>query len=263
MTTPTLAPCEPWCTEADFCAPCDAEYGSDRIDETIEIASWLLFEATRRQFPGQCTTTVRPCVTDHHVDYGASMLRASVFDRRWAFCGCGSPDQCGCGGLSQVRFGGLPIVSVDEVKVDGEALGTSAYRVDDWQWLVRLDGDTWPCCQRLDLPSTEEGTFEVTYTFGRRPPTAGIRAAAVLACELLLACDPSMSENCRLPRRVTSITRQGVQVAMSVDPMDYLDKGRFGIFEIDAFIAMANGAGGRPARVWSPDVRPTTRHVGT
>ena len=76
------------------------------------------------------------------------------------------------------------------------------------------------------------------------------RAVDVLANELLLA--DSNSPDCRIPERVQSVSRQGVSWTM-IDPQDFLDKGRTGIYEVDMLIRAVNPSGAkRRVRVFSP-----------
>jgi hypothetical protein len=116
----------------------------------------------------------------------------------------------------------------------------------------------WPCCQDLALPATEPGTFEVAFFYGQEPPKAGKHAAAVLACELALACDGS--DECRLPKRLQSITRQGV-TAVVLDAFDFLNRRRTGLIEVDSFLAAYNPHGlTRRASVINPDLMRPVRH---
>lgn len=253
MSEPAIATCEPWATEDDLCAPC-ADYESQlsaQFGWALQAASDVLFRLSGRQFPGLCSTTVRPC--------GMRAGDAAPPERHWrsmGVCGCAG-DRCGCG-LSRIDLGGGPIVSVDEVRVDGVAIDPTRYRVDGWRWLVRLpDADgkrrTWPTWQRLDRDDTEDETFSVTYTYGRTPPELGVRAAAALACELAMACNPSTVGDCRLPRKVQTIVRQGVTVVMS--PTDFLNaEGLTGLVEVDLFLRAYNPQRiTRRASVFSPD----------
>lgn len=181
----------------------------------------------------------------------------------WGFCGCSRDDQCGCGSLSSISLAPAPIDAVSEVKVDGQVLDAGAYRVDNHRWLVRTDGEGWPCCQRLDRADTEPETFSVAYTYGRTPPPMGVRAAAVLACELAMACHDETVGKCKLPKSVQSITRQGVTMVLA--PSDFLDRnGKVGIYEVDLFVRTYNPARlQRRASVMSPDIGPTARRVDT
>lgn len=240
MTAPSRSTCEPWAEIDEACVPC-RDYNLDAADleEKIQIASDVLYELSGRQFPGECTETIRPCVRTH--------CRSSA-----------DPRGCGCSGLRQVRLRGLPVTEVTEVKVDGDVIPSNEYRVDDHAYLVRLPDPGgvrrgWPCCQAIDLADSERGTFSVTYKFGQPVPPAGRMAAATLGCELAMACDPEQAPKCRLPKSVTNVTRQGVSISV-LNPNDFLEHGRIGIYEIDMFITAYNPGGGRGATVWSPDL---------
>ncbi len=264
MAPPTTMPCEPWATEADICEPCASDYDGERLDEMLAAASRILYELSGRQWGGECETTVRPCsARGGRWSYGDGRHRPPTRDES-GWCGCSVPDVCGCGGLSQIRLL-YPVVEVSEVRVDGEIVDPAEYRVDDNRWLVRLPDSggrhlAWPCCQDLSREATEERTFEVTYTHGRQPPPDGVLAASVLACELLKSCTPSLGE-CRLPKRVTTITRQGVTMAL-IDPLDFVKEGRTGLVEVDLFLAAAR-QGSTPGAVMSPDLPPYGRYTGT
>jgi hypothetical protein len=241
------------------------------MDDSLAMASDILFELTGRQFPGSCQETVRPCA--RRADSGGGSPGGAVAGDPYGYahggCGCQRSRECGCGGLSAISLGGYPVTQIDEVKVDGDVLAEDLYRVDDYRWLVRLpdaDGTRpgWPCCQDLALASTEEGTFEVTFTYGTPPPPAGVRAAAVLGCELALACEPEQASKCRIPRRVQSIVRQGVSMELLIPEFEFLKNGRTGLWEVDLFIFAANPAGlRRPMAVVSPDIPSRVTRAGT
>lgn len=241
--------CLPWATADDVCSPCD-DYDLDQVqlELNLQAASDVLFELSGRQFAGECEETVRPC------------------GRRCGAQGCCGRRPCrSCGQLSQIRLGGWPLRSIVEVIVDGEVLSSLRYRIDDDRWLVRLpdaDGSNpgWPTCQRMELASTELDTFEVTYTYGQDPPSLGVAAAAELACELTLACQPETIGECRLPQRVQSITRQGVTTVM-LNPAEMFKNG-VGLPMSDLFLATYNpNKLRRRATVWSPDIGRAVRRI--
>lgn len=246
MSIPCKNVCTPWYEGELDCS------GAGVIDveianEALGVASDLLFELSGRQFPGSCQDVIRPCA-----------------DISW--CGCASRSFCHCTRPREIKLGRDPISAVPEVKVDGVILvaGTD-YRVDNHSTLVRLpdaDGrnEGWPCCQRADLQPGEEGTFDVTVNYGEPPPRAGVLAAKVLACELAKS---ALGEDCDLPQRVQSVTRQGVSMVL-LDPFSMLDDGKTGLFEVDLFLRTYNRGGlQRRARVWSPDTHHPVRKVGT
>lgn len=260
MAAPGTGTCEPWATEADLCTPCDDYEGlGQSAEQFLQGASDALYVLSGRQFPGECEVTVRPCArrgTD----------RPPTWHRSWGACGCSG--SCGCLGSREIQLGAYPIVDIVEVKVDGVILDPARYRVDEHRYLIRQadpDGSSpgWPTWQRLELPDDEEGTWSVTFVWGRPPPQTGVTAAAVLACELAKACQPEQGEGCRLPKKVQSLARQGVQIVMT-DLATLLSEDRTGIPEVDLFIKTYNPEGlRRPAMAWSPDVDAGVRRSDT
>lgn len=220
--------CEPWVTADMLCCPdvvkTDCATGDDvpgeyvwNDDALIEIASNLLYRQTCRLFPGHCQYTVRPCAT----------------------CPCEGRPKCGCGRYKFIDLQRTyPVISVDEVKIDGVVLDASAYRVDDFHRLVRIDEECWPTCNDLSRADTEPDTFSVKFTSGRRPPIELQMAAAELACELKRACN---LVDCRLPANVTSVSRQGV--TMNIDALEAaVNGGASGLASVDIAVAQYNCA---------------------
>ncbi|WP_428950954.1 hypothetical protein [Streptomyces sp. cg35] len=142
---------------------------------------------------------------------------------------------CGCGpAVPTVRLAG-PVHKVVGVVVDGTELPADAYAVYDQRDLVRLDGKGWPCCQRLDKPLTEPGTWAVNYERGKPLSVAGRRALGALACEFTRLC---VGDKCRLPSRVTNVSRDGV--TWQIDPSTFYAEGLTGITEVDLWIKAVN-----------------------
>lgn len=168
---------------------------------------------------------------------------------QWYNIGCGTcGDNCGCGLTPSLTLPG-PVDSIEEILIDGQVLDPSSYEVQNGSLLIRTDDGRWPTCQNLSLPSTEPGTWEITYIYGIRVPIGGQIAAGVLACELAkAACG---DEDCGLPQRVQSITRQGVTVAI-LDAFDDIDKGHTGIWIIDSWLASMTKTP-QTGRVYSPE----------
>lgn len=238
------------------------------------VASDYLFERTARRWPGACeAATVRPCARvlgdgsprplfGPAIGGGAGSL-SSPF-ATWSF---GGPSwdlssECGCGcGLPAITLGAAPIASITSVKIDGVALPGTSYRIDDYRFLVRLDGEGWPTHQDLTLADTAVDTFSVTFTYGEAPPRGGVVAAAALGCELALAC--AQNAACRLPKRIQTLTRQQVTMAI-LDPLTLFSEGLTGVPEVDLFVKTYNPDGlRRPPVVLSPDRRRTIHRIGT
>lgn len=253
------APCAPWLDATDeadqafFC--CDvASYDPDLVVVATEAATMVLWALSGRRY-GPCALTVRPCKPAGLGDstgLGHGM-RAGTINGQWVNV-CGHPSGgCGCTSVPEVVLPG-PVQEITSVKVDGVELDPTAYRVDDHRRLVRLDGDQWPACQNLLATEDEVGSFVVAFTYGMVPDAMGRLATGELACEILKSCVDD--ESCRLPQRVTSISRQGVDMTL-LDPQAFLADGKVGLYYCDLWLSAVNPNGLRsPARIYSPDRRP-------
>lgn len=231
------------------CENCSAYTGLDPAVQA-EVEAWAverLWQWTNQRF-GPCVEVVRPC---RSTCAGVGSW-AFPWDRSFPFFGMGCGrcgDNCSCREVAQVRLPG-PIAEPLEVIVDGDVVDLSAFRVDDWNILVREDGGTLPTCQDMGKPLGEPGTWGVEYLLGEPVPPGGSLVAGILACEYAKAlCGAS---DCRLPRRVSSIQRQGLVIGI-LDNFSNLKEGFTGIFEIDDWI-MAQIKPRRRAVIMSPDV---------
>lgn len=243
------------------------------IDNAKLVASQILWAGTGRQF-GTCEVTIRPCrqcgdvgcepsFTNYEDDgygygeYGFGYHPFHQEDGTWVNQACGCQDNCSCTNLSEVMLP-YPICSVDEVKVDGLALVANEYKVLDFERLVLTPTVTgtplteWPACNNLKKPDTEVGTWSVTLTYGRPPPALVLQGASEMACQLIKSC---LNKPCQLPQRISSVTRQAVSISF-LDSMDFLDKGRTGLYWVDLAIGLYNPRGlARRPTVYSPDVQ--------
>jgi hypothetical protein len=123
---------------------------------------------------------------------------------------------------------------------DGKIISPDKYYVAEHSTLIAYNGSPWP-----------PGNIEVTYTYGVQPPRAGYLAARALAIEFIKYYE---GDDCALPDRVTSISRQGVSYTI-LDNQDFLDHMRTGIYVVDLFLKNANPSGAlAPSRVFSPDL---------
>lgn len=261
-----------WATAADLVHPCSDTSGYDAAElaAVLDAATYIVWSLSGRRYPGLVSETLVPCADNVHgyrtaspsLDpgpvYGGVPWSYPTSWIRWR-CPHRAVDVCGCARLHQIDLGVYPLDSIEQVVIDGATVDPSAYRVDDYRYLVRLDGDPWPSCADL----TDPDSFAVTCTWGLAPPAAGVQAVAALACQMLLARDPASAAECRLPRRATNVVRQGISVTV-MDPFEFLDDGKVGVYEVDLFIKSANPNGlRRPSRVASPDRRGRSRRVGT
>ena len=244
--------CSAWTTTDDVLTCCTAEIGSDTtfLEASIAAASEALYLASGKQFVGICERTVRPCQTDA-CGCGTQILSRGHLVG-WDG-GCWGGYDCGCQPTSRVKLAGYA-TEIVEVKIDGIVIDESEYELVRNKWLVHRGGGRWPSCQIDDLPDTEEGTFSVTYEYGKAPPVLGQLAAAALACEIVKSCTTGVE--CALPDGVVRITRQGITVERSLFIQDERGRWATGIGAVDIFLNAVNQAGiPRRATAWSPSSR--------
>ncbi len=246
-------------------------------DAVAQAAVDYLWNFSGRKY-GVCPVTVRPCresCLNWNTTYrghgrgspyaglpwfGGSGLMPALIGGEWFNLPCGNScsGPCSCGPIEEIDLRGA-VDSIIEVRLDGVALASSAYRLDNSRWLVRTDGGTWPDCQDMaGDPETDDGTFSVEYGIGVPVPAGGQLAAGTLTCELAkLICG---SSSCKLPQRVREVTRQGVTI--SFDDMSSLwTNGGTGLFAVDSWLASVNVRRRGGGRVASPDYRPTRRQT--
>lgn len=247
--------CQPWpidpgCT---FGIPVNPADRDEQQVAAVAVASEIMWRLTGGQW-GTCPAVVRPCRETPEV---CDIPREVLYAWGWTpiGCPCVPKDSCGCTAVSKVKLPG-PIASITEVLLDGEVLPQAGnYEVWNRNLLVRMGGQQWPLCQDMTKPTTEPGTWSVTYERGRAVPAGGRRAMAELAAEIIKACTPGAK--CQLPTRVQSISREGITMSI-IDNFDFLEKGRTGIASIDLWLNAVNPKGVRsPMRVYSPDMTQT------
>lgn len=236
--------CTPWCTPTDL--PDALQEGAEGA---CQAASDILYAASGRRWRGTCTR--EGLVIEVCPGTGPSWreLRRIVL---------GTGPGVGRRPTYRIALPDYPVTavaSVAEQRLPTEAveLDGSEWRLVNGRWLERLaDG------QRVAWVGYD---LVVSYTYGQGPPDGGVRAAVEYASQLQLAAAGDGA--CQLPKRVQSITRQGVTMAF-LDPGDYLDQGRTGVPSVDQWLASVNPGGLRQRpRVWSPDTDRTTTRYGT
>lgn len=230
-----------------------------------KLAGQILWMNSGRQFQ-VCTRVVRPCrrSCSTGVPPGGWWSSGSpwfphIQNGVWVnTCSCTSAEGCSCGPLCEVRLPG-PVAAIGEITIDGVIVPADAYWVYDGRDVVRVDGECWPACQDYAADVDEVGSFVITYDRGVAVPDEGQALAGVLACELAKACVNDNS--CRLPKRVSSVTRQGVQVSF-VDPKVLAELRITGIPEVDMWTRAINPNGlAQTASVWSPDLPSARRRT--
>lgn len=212
------------------------------------MAAEYLWRWTGRAL-GLCEVTINPCRQDctegQSSFYGGGPFRGSspwtpvLVQGRWLNIGCGHcGDSCGCAGDASLRIPG-PVDSLVRVVEDGVEVDPAVLGIYNNSFITRSDGKAWSPCG-----------LEITYRRGTAVPVGGQTAAGILAVELAKA---ACSDNtCQLPKRVQTVTRQGVTIAM-LDSFDDIDKGHTGIWLIDSWLASMIKPR-QPSAVLSPDI---------
>lgn len=242
-----FTPCWPVDVCDDCCTEALADLTPEQVEALSELAAYLLWKATGSRL-GECEVTYRPC----RIECGSTSTGLPEPQRvngDWLNVSCGScRGRCSCDWVSEVT---IPNVSsVVRIRVDGEDLdpvGTVA--VYDRRRIVRIDGQQWPACQNLSTIDGP-GSWSITVLQGLPLPSGASYLAGILLCELAKAC--TGDDSCRLPRRVQTVTRQGVTIGFQ-DMFDGLDAMRFGIWELDAFIEASRTSVFRQPSITSPD----------
>lgn len=256
-------PC-PWPVEPEACDDCWDQYPIEVQERAIVLATSLLWRLSGRQF-GCCCITVRPCVEgciDAVSTYAGwsgvgltgvggtnDILRPAILDGKWVNCGCVA--DC-CGAECELTLPVGPVCQVDEVIIDGVIQDINEFSVINGRRLVwnSPTGQCFPDCNDFGKDVTEEGTWAVTYRWGLEVPADGLFAAGKLASEFAKAC---VGDNaCQLPRRVQTLTRNGVS-ATFIDDGNFFERGLTGIFDVDMWLRSINPYGlmGR-SRVYVP-----------
>ena len=259
MSSIRTAPCE-WPLVDDLTCSALDDVPQDLRDAMVETATSLLWQWTGRVF-GRCQVTLRPCRQDcgsttyrgltgipstqfANMPFLPVLINGEFYNLRCGR-GCGEADLW----MKEIGLPG-PVDNVVSVKVDGQTLDPSDYRVDNRTWLVRTDGKHWPTCQDLTASASDPDTFEVVYEWGTPVPKGGQVAATILACEMAKA---ALGRDCELPQRVQSVTREGVSVAI-LDTFEGLEAGRTGIWLVDSWVTSVTKSP-RRSQVMSPDTR--------
>lgn len=270
MTAITAAPCDPW---PYICDDFPEEASQEQIDAAVAAATEALWPRTKSRF-GLCSMKLRPCKRECFPSWPWIPARGwynvgglswpwpqpALIGGKWFNITCGGcGDNCSCTQLEEVELP-YPVADVTEVKVDGVVLPPSAYRVDEWRLLVRIDGGEWPRCNDLNLDDTHLDTWSVTARYGTEVPELGKLAVGELASQIVKACIDD--DDCAIPAStVTSISRQGVTKTF-FDASAAFANGLIGLRWCDLFIKTFNPTGTGLATIFDID-GPRQRRVDT
>ncbi|WJZ48519.1 head-to-tail adaptor [Actinomycetia phage DSL-LC01] len=235
-----------WITPEELGAYANTEYAY----QAAKSASNILWALSGRKYSGITTVTERYACASRTYRYGPSSRNnvADIIDGEIHNIPSSDLDffddmtSDGVSPSTRLRLRGRPVQRIHTIRNrSGEVIDSSKYYLVDGSTIQAAPGVSWTPCD-----------VEVTYTYGIEPPTMGKMAARTLAREL--AKGWAGDDDCMLPQRVTSISRQGVSYTL-LDQQDFLDEMRTGIYEIDLFLRSVNPDRARAkARVFTPDV---------
>lgn len=251
-------------------AAVDAGLSDDdpRLEDAVLQASEILYTLTGRQFAGTQTAKVRPwvpCVCGWQYAYAGFPGYASSFPvypgYGWGAYGCACQPP-------RINLGFWPVTTINQIWYNGVAQPLGDFHLDNYRYLVRNDGLRFPGYSNNlwaekggPFDNANDGyVFEVDLDYGTPVPRILQRATRELACRLLDDCLCN-TDNCKLPDRVNSLSRQGVSVSL-IDPLDILREGGTGIYAVDLAIKTLNPSKLQsPSFVWAPDLSGTRQRI--
>jgi hypothetical protein len=217
--------------------------GTEFAQEAVDSASYLLWAMSGRKYHGVETVTEQYLMHTSIEDLRVIQSPLLVRDLRTVSTSLPGiyPER------TRLRLRGMPVLSVDLIrKADsGEVVSADDYYLEEHSVLV------------FKYHVSED--ILITYTFGSAPPAIGRMAARHLAAEFARLWG-GLEEECGLPDRVTSVSRQGMTYTI-LDNQDFIQELRTGVYFVDLFLKTVNPAGARQrSRVFSPDVPRGKRH---
>lgn len=236
MTAP--ASCQAWASLDDLPAGVVDMHPPQQWCAYLGIATDVLWSATGRRWRGASLTA--------EVSLRAAPPRAGEsgwpYHSSWGRCGCCAGTAGTHAAPTAVRLPHGDVTAIVSVTIDGAPF--TGWQLDGG-WLSRTDGQPWPVCGDRTV---------VVYRYGKLAPDGGRYACVELAVELGRAGSSSPDQPCQLPKRLQSVTRQGISFA-ALDSMEFLDDGLTGLYSVDLWIKAVNPHGRRQtASVWSPDI---------
>jgi len=241
-----------WVNTEELDSYADNEYAYD----AVKVASQILWALSGRKYGGVVTVTERYICASRAYRLGGSTRNYSPelvggemynipFDE---FDDYAELTTDGMSPSTRLRLRGTPVVAIHSVRNrSGSIVAPSHYYLVDHSTLQARAGFAWSPCN-----------IEVTYSYGSPPPASGKAAARVLATEFVKLWN---GDDCDLPSRVTSISRQGVSYTI-LDNQDFIDDMRTGLYIVDLFLKSTNPDKARAkARVFSPDISRARRLI--
>ena len=224
--------------------------------EAAKAASNLMWSLSGRKYSGTTTVTERYVCAGRIYRYGPSINNNQAVLVDGDVYNFYSDDMdfyegMTAGGItssSRIRLRGRPVTKIHVIRDrSGNVISPNKYYLVDHSTIQATLGVPWTPCN-----------IEITYSYGVDPPTLGKMAARTLAIEFAKLWN---GDDCALPQRVTSISRQGVSYTI-LDQQDFIAEMRTGLYAVDIFLKSVNPDKARAkARVFSPDVSRARRNT--
>ena len=218
--------------------------------EAAKAASYLMWSLSGRKYSGITTVTERYVCATLSYRYGpsvrnnkAELVLGDVYNIPYTdMDSYTAVTTDGLSPQSRLRLRGRPITKIHTIRNrSGVVVDPSSYYLVDHSTIQATAGSRWTPCD-----------IEITYTYGTEPPTMGRLAARTLAFEFCKLWNGD--DDCMLPQRVTSVSRQGVSYTI-LDSQEFIDDLRTGLYVVDMFLKSVNPDKARAkARVFTPDV---------
>lgn len=235
-----------WITPEELGTYAESEFAY----EAAKAASNLLWAMSGRKYSGITTVTERYVCATLSYRYGpsvrnnkAELVLGDVYNIPYSdMDSYTAVTTDGLSPQSRIRLRGRPVQKIHTIRNrSGVVVDPTSYYLVDHSTIQATAGSRWTPCD-----------IEVTYTYGIEPPTMGKMAARTLAIEFCKLWNGD--DDCILPQRVTSVSRQGVSYTI-LDSQDFIAELRTGLYAVDLFLKSVNPDGARAkARVFTPDV---------
>src|SRR5690606_5843134 len=206
-----------WIEAADLTYP-----NSRDADSAALAASWILYKLSGEKYPGVHTST----------DWYGSDIDSAQYSPFTTLGRHINVYEVNDFATKRLRLRSKPVQKIESIFIGETELDPETYLIGNKSYVLRTDKQFWDLARGVT----------VTYVHGIEPPEPGIRAAQRLADELVLSIDNP--EQCSLPDRVTSVSRQGISYAI-LDTQEFLNQGKTGLYEVDLFLKTANPIGAR------------------
>ena len=216
------------------CSFTEADHG-DLLEAALDQASDMLWLLSGGRITGVCVRTVRP-----FGDYQCGFRGYDQTEPGW---------MKDFGGVGTIPLRG-PATNIIEIVIDGLVLGTDEYGLMDGRFLYRKSGH-WPSNNDLLLDDTEDGTWSVTYSFGRPADLITRMAAMEIAVEL---ANDLLGKSTNLPPGVTSAFIQGASVTVR-ERSEALREGGSQLPMLSRFLGIYAPLGPNRSGVYSPELK--------